>query len=183
MHRIVRIICLALAIVWVFSATASAQYYHYWYKDGWQWTPGPNGSEVGGCMGNCGAGCAQKNDGNCTPSSVLGSGNLGWRMYYLSDIEITASNTYEECVYEGDSLLRRYIVSWEESTVLAKYEYTGWVRTGCITHDAMCPEYLWVGCAFFTGCGSTIGYDTWEYQKWVTGFRETERYPSGWCGE
>jgi hypothetical protein len=67
-----RIRCVAtlMCLAWLLLggglvSTARAQ--SYWYQDGYKWTPGPNEKEVGSCFGNCGAGCSDRNDGNCIP--------------------------------------------------------------------------------------------------------------------
>ena len=177
-----RLMPLAL-VVCVFLATgptddAWAQSYYSWSQDGYTWVPGPNGKEVGSCFGNCGAGCSDRNDGNCIPNEY--DDQMRWELEYLIDPYESASGEYEECVYEGDSLPRIYRVTWWEYHVLGRYTYHGYVKPGCITHDRYCgPSSGYLGCALFFGCGSPGWFETWSYDKWLRATKEL-RQAVGW---
>lgn len=160
------------------AADASAQSYYSWRQDGYTWTPGPNGKEVGSCFGNCGAGCSDRNDGNCIPDQY--NDRMRWELDYLIEPYESRSGEYNECVYEGDSIPRVYQVSWVEYEALGRYTYYGYVKPGCVTHDRYCgPSSGYVGCALFAGCGSPGWFETWSYEKWLRAYTE-RREAIGW---
>jgi hypothetical protein len=169
---------LAAVMVALGSSAAGAQSFGYWYQDGYRWTPGPNGRDVGSCFGNCGAGCSDRNDGNCIPDQY--NPQMRWELDYLDGPYETASGEYEECVPEGDSLPRIHRVRWSEHQALGRYTYYGYVTPGCITHDRYCgPSSLYIGCAAFLGCGSPGWFDSWSYEKWLHAYTE-DRDSVGW---
>ncbi len=169
--------CLVCLLVVGLVSEASAQSFYSWYQDGYTWRPGPNGKEVGSCYGNCGAGCSDRNDGNCIPQRY--NDRMGWDLQYLTDIVVVNEGQTTECVPEGDSLPRIYEVTWQEVEVLGRYTYHGWVAPGCKYHDSVCPEMWGIGCAFFMGCGSPAGFRDWAYDKWLHAYTES-RYAIGW---
>ncbi len=175
--RTVATACLTCLFV-LGASNASAQSYYSWYQDGYTWRPGPNGKEVGSCFGNCGAGCSDKNDGNCIPNEY--DDQMRWELDYVIGPYESASGETEECVPEGDSLPRIYRVTWTEYTALGRYTYHGYVKPGCITHDRYCgPSSGYIGCVFFFGCGSPGWFETWSYDKWLRAVKE-DREPIGW---
>jgi hypothetical protein len=171
---LVCLVCLLVGRVLVSDAAAQG----YWYQDGYKWTPGPNEKEVGSCFGNCGAGCSDRNDGNCIPDQY--NDRMRWELDYLIPPYESNSGEYEECVNEGDSIPRIYLVRWWEYEVLGRYTYYGYVRPGCITHDRYCgTNTLYAGCALFFGCGSPGWFETWSYDTWLRAYREY-RESIGW---
>jgi hypothetical protein len=177
-----RFVALASLIV-VYASNAAAQSFPYWNQDGYTWKPGPSGKKVGSCLGNCGAGCSDKNDGNCIPDQY--NDQMRWELQYLIPPYESASGETDECVPEGDSLPRIYRVTWTEYATLGRYTYYGYVRPGCITHDVYCgPSSLYVGCALFSGCGSPGWFDTWSYDQWLHAIKEyREAIGWGWYGQ
>ena len=161
-----------------FTADAWAQSYYSWSQDGYAWVPGPNGKAVGSCFGNCGAGCSDRNDGNCIPDEY--NPQMRWELEYLIEPYEVDSGEYEECVYEGDSLPRLYRVTWREYHALGRYTYYGYVKPGCITHDRYSgPSSGYFGCALFFGCGSPGWFEDWSYDKWLRAIKES-RAAIGW---
>lgn len=176
MH-VLRVVCL-IGVLCTWAPHASAQSYYAWYQDGFTWRPGPNGKEAGSCFGNCGAGCNDKNDGNCIPDQY--NDQMRWELEYLIPPYEKASGETEECVPEGDSLPRLHRVTWVEYEALGRYTYYGYVKPGCITHDLYCgPSSGFLGCMLFFGCGSPGWFDTWSYDKWLYSVEE-QRQPIGW---
>ena len=181
MHRTKPLVSIMCLVCWLGAdallSEARAQSYASWYQDGYTWRPGPNSKKVGSCFGNCGAGCSDRNDGNCIPDQY--NYRMGWELDYLSDIVVSRTGEYEDCVYEGDSLPRLYRVTWTEYEVYGRYTYHGWVAAGCIFHDGTCPEWTVFGCGLFLGCGTQYGFKDWSYDTWLRAIKEY-REAYGW---
>ena len=122
------------------------------YPDGdidWS-TIHPDGSHVGDCFANCGAGCSDH-------VNVCGGPAQYWELELLSE-PTTETRGHGKC--QGTDLI---LITYEAYVADGRWTYHGWVKPGCISHDYYCNEWL-VGCAMWAGCGDPGWTDTWSYE-------------------
>ncbi len=177
--RVVVLTCVLAGGAW--DSTASAG----WLQDGIDWRAWPSGDSGGmDCFGNCGSGC--------TDRVIFGFGApcdgppQYWSLAFVAGPDLVASGTAESCIDYGDGNGAWVSETWETYHAIGVWTYHGWVTLGCILHDAQCrsrsPADFWqlLGCVTFSGCGDPQWEDSWSYQQWMVGVRQTDRTFLAW---
>jgi hypothetical protein len=129
----------------------------------------PQDSKVGGCFGNCGAGCSSFPIANCGPS--------GWTMELIGQPQYVADGLEEVC--EGGRIVQHYYGMY---VAAVKYTFTGMASATCAMHDASCrggilnatPGVGWLNCIWTFVKNRSPNYcsgaqqRTWSYTETVT---------------
>jgi len=122
----------------------------------WESSPDPHRAELGECFGNCGAGCS----GNVNP---CGGRTQWWELQILTAPQLIPGSEYQDVWCYGDTF---YLYDFERYNAMGRWIYHGHSALGCVTHDSMCPEWTWLGCMIFAGCGTEWDED-WSYDDVV----------------
>jgi hypothetical protein len=121
-------------------------------------TPNPDAPPLGDCFGNCGAGCSDHLNPSCGPD------NQHWTLQIL---DAPSSPVYFQYCDGGGAEpgnLVHYHVDGYSAPV--RWTYHGWQTISCGIHDAMCPEWTFLACLVYFGCGS--GWEaTWSYDSYA----------------
>lgn len=136
-----------------------------WHRAGVDWYYSPSDSPLGGCFGNCGAGCSGTVAG-IENFNICGGPNRYW------DLEIVAGpepyiETWEQGCLHGipvQRLVQSYIG-------IGRWTFHGWGNTACAQHDITCGiPGLGIGCLFFLGCAPGGGPWVGSYDEWMIGY-------------
>lgn len=127
-----------------------------------QWNTLPQGHhpDLRECEGNCGAGCSDRNNPNCSgrPQS--------WAFETVTEPQyLGTSGPGLMCM--GDRL-----VEWdyESYAAVGRWTYHGSASVACQVHDFMCGAgSLWIGCIAWLGCSDSWDQD-WSYDEYVHGY-------------
>ena len=126
----------------------------------WESHPDANVPALGGCFGNCGAGCSDR-------VNPCGGRTQWWEMEVLSEPQPIAGSVWQDvrCINGVD-----YLYEFERYQAWGRWTYHGHAATGCEEHDAICPEFAGIGCLWFNGCGPSWDKD-WSYEDTITASR------------
>lgn len=134
----------------------------------------PDSSRVDDCYGNCGAGCS-------SVFNICGGRHQYW------ELENVSGRVFDDLYLMTcrDSDLVQGV--WPGSYADIRWTYNGYAADGCFDHDGRCPEWTWLGCGIWSGCGD--GWDLeWAYDERVYWFNvyqatwyEVVYYNHPWC--
>src|SRR5712691_5400028 len=123
---------------------------------GIRWLTSPDGSNVGDCFGNCGAGCGDA-------WNPCGGRSQFWELQIVSDPD-EISLPLVQC--NGAAMV---LAHYRGYSAVGQWTYRGHSAFGCAIHDYFCgPESGYVGCVLFAGCGSEFDED-WSYTENISG--------------
>jgi hypothetical protein len=140
-------------------------------SDGIEWNTSPGWDTVGNCRGNCGAGCSDH-------YNPCGGPTQYWQLTYL---QAPVYGTWETYRCQGPDL---WYDVWIGYKATGRWTYHGWAAPGCVTHDQTCPEWSFLGCLWWAGCGSPTWGATWYYDLSLThndGFVSRTKIQPGGC--
>ncbi len=148
---------------------AAAAQIHY-PIDEFVWYSAPDWGAVGDCFGNCGAGCSDE-------WNPCGGRYQHWALDIISEPQPVGGDWWAtECW--SDTLM---LVHLEPHQAWGRWTYYGHAASGCLVHDALCPEFLGpIGCAWWLGCGSEWD-EEWSYEELVEGDKRADVQPNGSC--
>lgn len=172
MRWLVRVVFIALGFCGSVSA-ADAQ----WVQGSIRWNALPQGSNVGDCAGNCGAGCSSTNN-------PCGGPRQYWELEYLDGPNLTSQESGIYACDQGSGHV--FIVNADFYEAMGKWTYHGWESTACLSHDAVCGWETFPLCVIWGGCTSEWN-QTWSYNEYITGYQLSVvsywgQYPGGCPG-
>ena len=151
-----------LAVFLALAIGASSARVSAWWASGIDWWAGPNGTNVGDCVGNCGAGCSSN-------FNVCSGPPQYWELTIIAGPDLNASGIDYDCQDGG-----WYERTWERYQAIGTWTYHGWVAPLCIAHDITCSWWL-LGCLWAAPCGSPQYEDSWSYNEWMQGYTPLQR--------
>lgn len=124
----------------------------------WESYPNQHAPQLGECFGNCGAGCT-------SGFNPCGGRTQWWELQVLTEPDLIADSEWQNILCYGGTY---YLYDFVRYRAMGRWVYHGHSAAGCLLHDSLCPEALWIGCVAFAGCGSEWDED-WSYEDVIVG--------------